>query len=316
MVSFLLTLACSMNSSLGPGDHARSIQVDGIERTYQIHVPPTYDPNKPTPVVFVFHGMGGDAPAIINITGMNPKSDEAGFLVVYPEGSGPASMRTFDAGQHRGQAAVGRPSDVAFVRQLLDHLPTILQIDPDRIYAAGISNGGMLCYRLAAELSDHWAAIASVAGPMACDLTRPNRPIPILHFHGTADRVVPFSGPAKGTPTTIQFHSVEQTIQKWCEFNECGRKPIISNEPNSQADGTKVSRQIYRPQNGTGEIILYVIEGGGHTWPGQPPQFPFAGRSTKDIVANDIIWDFFSQHVRHKSTSAPSTSSSTAESIP
>jgi polyhydroxybutyrate depolymerase len=242
--------------------------------------------------------MGGDAPAIIQITGMSRKSDEAGFLVVYPEGSGSKELRTWEAGQRRGSDDSDHPDDVAFVRALLGELPKHLSIDATRVYAAGISNGGMLCYKLASELSDRFAAIASVAGPTAYEISRPTERVPILHFHGTADRVVPWTGPAKGTPAMIRFDSVERTMSRWIEFNQCDAMPTISAEPDRVRDGTQVTRKYFTPRPGGAEVILYLIEGGGHTWPGQPPQFAFAGRSTKDIVANDIIWEFFSRHRR------------------
>ncbi len=298
MSTILIVVCAIVGESLAPGDYPRSIDVDGRSRTYHIHVPPTYDANKPTPLVFIFHGMGGDAPAIIQITGMSRKSDQAGFLVVYPEGSGSKELRTWEAGQRRGPDAGDHPNDVEFVRALLAELPKLLSIDTTRVYAAGISNGGMLCYRLASELSDRFAAIASVAGPTAYEIAPPKELVPVLHFHGTADRVVPWTGPAKGTPAMIRFDSVERTMSRWIEFNRCDPVPTVSAEPDRVRDATTVTRKYFAPKPGGAEVTLYLIEGGGHTWPGQPPQFAFAGRSTKDIVANDIIWEFFSRHRR------------------
>jgi polyhydroxybutyrate depolymerase len=290
---------CLLSEMLLPGDHSRSMEIDGQRRTYQVHIPSQPPGPAGLPLVFIFHGMGGDAPAITKITGMTQKADQAGFIVVYPEGSGSKELRTWEAGQRRGPDDVQRPDDVEFVRRLLEELPNLVPLDATRVYAAGISNGGMLCYRLASEMSDRFAAIASVAGPTAYEVSPPTYPVPVLHFHGLADRVVPATGPAKGTPAMIRFDSVDRTVERWRQFNNCEATPTISSEPDRVVDATTVTRHYYAPkQQGGAEVILYLIEGGGHTWPGQPPQFPFAGRSTKDIVANDIIWEFFARHRR------------------
>ena len=117
--------------------------------------------------------------------------------------------------------AEGKADDVKFVGSLLDDLATVVNVDPKRVYATGMSNGGMMCYRLAAELSDRIAAIVPVAGTMAIDEAKPKRPVPVMHFHGTADRIVPFGGPRNGTPKFLTFKSVKETIKIWGEINGC-----------------------------------------------------------------------------------------------
>jgi len=144
---------------LAPGDHARTLQVDGRERSYLVHTPPKYDPKQPTPVVLILHGAGTNAQIMVR-----------------------------------------------------DDLATVVNVDPKRVFATGMSNGGMMCYRLASELSDRIAAIAPVSGTMAIPDYKPKRPVPVIHFHGTADNIVPFNGP-KGTPKFLTFKSVEETIR-------------------------------------------------------------------------------------------------------
>ena len=159
-----------------------------------------------------------------------------------------------------------------------------------------MSNGGMMCYRLAAELSDRIAAIVPVAGTMAISEAKPNRPVPLMHFHGTADRIVPFGGPKNGTPKFLTFKSVEETIKVWAEINGCQKEPVVEQLEDKAEDGTTVTKKTYSPEEGGAEVILVEIEGGGHTWPGVEPPVRFIGKSTKDILANDMIWDFFQRH--------------------
>lgn len=169
-------------------------------------------------------------------------------------------------------------------------------MDGKRIYATGMSNGGMMCYRLAAELSDRIAAIAPVAGTMAIENYKPKRPVPVMHFHGAADKIVPFAGPSGRTPKFLGFKSVEETVKICAKANGCPEEPDVTKLPDTADDGTKVKRKTYRPDKEGADVILFVIEGGGHTWPGQEPPVGFIGKSTKDISANDLIWEFFQRH--------------------
>jgi polyhydroxybutyrate depolymerase len=225
--------------------------------------------------------------------GLDEKANRSGFVVVYPDGTGSTPLFLYwDAGGVRG-----RPSDdVAYVSKLLDDLATVVNVNPMRVYATGMSNGAMMCYRLAAELSGRIAAIAPVAGTMAIETCRPRRPVPVMHFHGTKDGLVLFDGPDERTPKNLKFLSVEDSIRAWAKVNECPETPVVAEVPDRAEDGTQVRVETYGPGKDDSEVILYVIEGGGHTWPGREPRLPFLGKSTKDISANDLIWDFFQRH--------------------
>jgi polyhydroxybutyrate depolymerase len=278
---------------LPPGDHVRSLKIGDHSRSYSVHVPPSYDARRPTPVVLAFHSAAMNGAAMARFCGLDEKADRSGFIVVYPDGTGSTPLfRYWDAGGVRG-----RPSDdVGDVAKLLDDLATVVHVDPGRVYATGMSNGAMMCYRLAAELSGRIAAIAPVAGTMAIETCRPRRPVPVLHFHGTKDGLVLFGGPDERTPKNLKFLSVEDTIRAWAKVNECPETPVLAGMPDRAEDGTQVRVETYGPGKDGSEVILYVIEGGGHTWPGREPRLPFLGRSTKDISANDLIWDFFQRH--------------------
>jgi polyhydroxybutyrate depolymerase len=300
MSSAILTLVAFLamaGDPLGPGDHTRSFKMGDLTRSYLVHIPPNYDPKKPTPVVLVLHGAGTNGSITISLSGMNKKADEAGFLAIYPNGTGLLNLLlTWNAGDTQGDAKTGKPNDVAFIAQVLDDLGTVSNVDPKRVYATGISNGGMMCYRLASELSNRIAAIAPIAGTMAIKNYQPKRPVSVMHFHGAADSIVPYAGSKGGTATIPGFKSVEDTIKICVEANGCSEKPTTVKIPDKAGDGTPVMQTTYRGGKEESEVVLFVIEGGGHTWPGQQPPVSLIGKSTKNISANDLIWDFFEKH--------------------
>lgn len=276
-----------------PGDHIRSLMVGDQDRPYTIHIPPSYDPKMPTPVVLALHSAAMNGATMARFCGLNQKADCSGFVVAYPNGTGSTPLFLYwDAGGVRGRAS----DDVGYVAKLLDDLATVVNVDPRRVYATGMSNGAMMCYRLAAELSDRIAAIAPVSGTMAIETCRPRRPVPVLHFHGTKDGLVLFGGPDERIPKNLKFSSAEDSVRAWAKADGCPEMPVVAEMPNIADDGTTVQRKTYGPGRGGSEVILYVIEGGGHTWPGREPPIPFLGKSTRDISANDLIWDFFQKH--------------------
>ena len=289
----LMLAALATTLSFGPGDHVRPLKIGDASRSYLVHVPPKYDAKHPTPIVLVLHGAGTNGLITASFTGMNKKADEAGFIAVYPNGTGLAGlMLTWNAGGFRGNKA----DDVAYIAKVLDDLATVANVDPKRVYVTGMSNGGMMCYRLAAELSDRIAAIAPVAGTMAIDTYNPKRPVPVMHFHGAADKIVPFAGPSERASKFLGFKSVEDTIKICLKANGCPDKPKTVKLPDKAGDGTTITKKTYGSGKDGAEVVLFVIEGGGHTWPGQQPPVDFIGKSTKNISANDLIWEFFEKH--------------------
>lgn len=278
---------------LGPGDHRREITVNGRLRSYLVHVPPKYRPDRPTPVVLAFHGAMMNGAMMADFTGLSQKADAANFVVVYPDGTGWGNILFFNASLPA--KADGPVDDVAFTASLLDDLASVVKVDPKRVFATGLSNGGMMCHRLAAELSNRIAAIAPVGGTLALEQIRPTRPVSVIHFHGTADRIVPWDG-SRFTPPTMRFRSVDQTIQAWRKADGCPAEPRTTTYPDLAKDGTTVIRKAYGPGKDGSEVVRVEIVGGGHTWPGQQPPVSFIGRSTMDVSANDLIWEFFLKH--------------------
>jgi polyhydroxybutyrate depolymerase len=294
----LLSMLAVSGEQLGPGDHQRLLQIGDMHRSYVVHVPPHYDPKTPLPVVLALHGAGTNGRIAAGFTGLNQKADEAGFAVAYPNGTGVGGvLLTWNSGGLRRAGEESTADDVGYLRKVLDDLQSCLAVDAKRVYATGISNGGMMCYRLAAEMSDRIAAIAPVSGTIAIDNYHPQRPVPVIHFHGTADKLVPYEGPQNDAAKRFGFRSVPETIRILVACNGCVEDPQTSELPDKARDGTKVTRKVYAPKaDGGAEVVLYTIDGGGHTWPGRQPGIRFIGKSTEQISANELIWEFFQKH--------------------
>jgi polyhydroxybutyrate depolymerase len=284
-----------MTMTLSIGESLRVLHIDERTRNYLVHVPANRDASQPMPVVLAFHGATSNARLMRSFCGLSEKAEQAGFVVVYPSGTGHGEkVLAWNGGACCGYAKSYNVDDVAYVRALLDDLATVVDIDPRRVYATGMSNGAMMVYRLAAECADRIAAIAPVAGPLGIDDPRPSRPAPVLHIHGTEDQFAPYhGGVGKRSAYGVPFRSVADTVAAWVRINGCDPTPTIIEEPTAVDDGTRIVRRIYR---GDAEVILLTIEGGGHTWPGRPPFPETLGKSTRNLIANDVIWEFFQKH--------------------
>jgi polyhydroxybutyrate depolymerase len=293
----LFAMLAVTGERLDPGDHERLLQIGDLHRSYVVHVPPRYDPKHPIPVVLAFHGAATSGGMMAAMSGLSKKADAAGFAVAYLNGTGAGGMLlTWNSGGAHRAGEFSTADDVGYVGKALDDLESCLAVDAKRVYATGLSNGAMMCYRLASEMSDRIAAIAPVAGTIAIDNYHPKRPVPVIHFHGTDDKLVPFEGPKNPTTRVFGFKSVPETMRILAACNGCAREPVPTELPDKAHDGTKVTRKVYAPKKEGAEVVLYVIDGGGHTWPGSQPPVRFIGKSTAQISANDLMWEFFKNH--------------------
>lgn len=297
----LMLMAMFASHALGqsdppaPGDHLRALIIGGQKRSYLLHIPARHDPNKPAPVVLALHGAAMNGPMMAVFCGLNATSDEAGFIAVYPSGTGTGPFLVWNAGGFRGKLAEGRVDDVAFIGRVIDEVAKSVKVDTNRVYACGMSNGAMMCYRLAAELSDRIAAIAPVAGAIAINESKPKRPVPVLHFHGTEDSFVPYARSEGRIQSFMRLKGADESVLAWVALNGCLAEPRL--EVLSKAgDELKVTRKTYSGGRNGSEAVLVTIEGGGHTWPGMKPMVGFIGKSTTNVFANALIWDFFSRH--------------------
>ena len=299
-MTILLLLAPMLTAAdmLTPGDHTRTVTIGQDSREYLVHIPKSYDGKSDWPVVLVFHGGGSNAEQMVRFSGLSEKADEAGFLAVYPSGSGRlAKVLTWNGGNCCGYAMTQKIDDVAFVRTILDDLEKTGRIDTKRIFATGMSNGGIISYRLASELSDRIAAIAPVSGPMGTETCSPKRPVPVMHFHGTKDEFAPYAG-GKGTKSLsgTNFYSVDHSIQAWIKANGCPAEAKVEEIPDKAKDGTSAVIKTYGPGKEGSEVVLVTISGQGHTWPGRDSRLASLGAATKNVSASDLMWEFFKKH--------------------
>ncbi len=270
--------ACPTAKPHAPGDEDATLASGGLQRTYILHVPPSYDGVRRTPLVLNFHGFGSNARQQAIYSGLPGKGDSAGFIVVTPNGTG--------APQRWNLVPVGGVDDVAFVRDLLDHLESQLCIDTQRVFAAGISNGSAFSLRAACAMPDRIDAVAAVAAlylPLSCG---GGRPIGVIAFHGTDDPCVPFNGGTSKCGLGLPVPSVETAAADWAKHDGCNA------EPARQALSAHVRTIAYSECGDDAAVVLYVVEGGGHTWPGSI-DVPRLGATTHEVNATDQIWDFF-----------------------
>jgi polyhydroxybutyrate depolymerase len=248
------------------------------------------------PVVLALHGATMNGPMMAWFSGLNKKADEAGFLAVYPNGTGRNSSFTWNGGNCCGSAMQDKVDDVAFIDALLDDLMRAYPVDARRVYATGMSNGAIMAYRLASELSDRIAAVAPVAGTMGMEGCEPHRPVSVLHFHGTDDEFIPFEGGRGPRSITGTNHRpAEDSIRAWVKANGCDETPKIDVLAEG-GDGMRVTRKTYGAGRDGAEVALVVVEDGGHTWPGRRSPAKTLGRSTLNVSANDLMWEFFQKH--------------------
>lgn len=264
-----------------------SIQSSGKRRTYLLHVPANLDLSKPAPLVISLHGFAEWPAHQMQISGWNGLADEKGFIVVYPSGTG--FPKRWKAGG-QPDSAVDKWQDVIFISDLIDELQKQYNIDPARIYANGLSNGGGMAHLLGCQLSERIAAVGSVAGAFVFPLEdcQPIRPVPMIAFHGTADPIVPYLG---GPSQNFIFPSIPQWTAARAQLNGCNAAPI-----QLPASG-EVSGVRYSGCEQEADVVFYSIQGGGHSWPGGEPLPEWiVGRTTQDIQATKIMWEFFQKY--------------------
>jgi polyhydroxybutyrate depolymerase len=254
---------------------AGAITSEGRERTFQLYVPPGYDGAAALPLVLNFHGLGSNGAEQEFYSGLVPVAEREGFLVASPDGINRAWLTTPGV------------NDIQFTRDLVAAISELACVDLDRVYATGMSNGGFISAALACFAGDLVAAVAPVAG-MTAPGSLCGAPVPLIEFHGTDDRVVPYE---RGifAPTGGVFAGVPALMEAWAEFNGC------EGEAAEEAIGESV---VFREYAGcdvpTGH---YVVEGGGHTWPGAVA-VERLGVTTREISATEIAWAFFRANPR------------------
>lgn len=274
----------------------QELQVQG--RQVLVHLPKGLDAARPAPLVLAFHGGGGHAEHMAEHYGLTQKADAAGFVVAFPNGysklPGPLSGKfaTWNAGGCCGDARDRGSDDVGFARAVVAAVQARYQTDPARVFATGMSNGGMLAHRLACEAADVFRAVGAVAGTDATASCTPSRPIAVLHIHAKDDTHVLFDGGAgadafRDTRKVMDFISVPETIARWVKRDSC------TAPPQRTLDKPGAWCETHSGCAGGVQVQLCVTASGGHSWPGAGAQRRGKAPASTALDANDEIWRFF-----------------------
>ena len=277
-----------------PRSGEQHIRVDGRERMYAVDLPPRYEPSRRYPLILDFHGGGGSPSSARTQGGLTTLGAQVGAIVVYPAGSGrfrDDRLLTWNTETCCGYAQRAGIDEGHFVRTLLDTLEASYSIDSRRVYAIGLSNGGMMAHLVGCRLSDRFAAIAVISGELTVDCN-PARPVSVLIIHGTADENLPYDGgTGRKALSPHAVRPVSYAVDRWRAIDRCAAAPtVVANGPvthsvwSSCAEGTAVE--------------LYRIDGGGHAWPGGRRLSRVLDAPTAEIDATTIAWEFFAAHSR------------------
>jgi polyhydroxybutyrate depolymerase len=264
-----------------------SIVSSGQKRDYLLYVPRSYDRTKPTPLVISMHAAALWGAAQKETSQWNKVAERQGFIVVYPSGTGGGGPRIWHVDRGAGPVR-----DVRFISELIDTLEAAYNIDPTRIYANGLSNGGGMAFVLSCTLSDRIAAVGMVAAAQLLPWSwcTDHRPVPMIEFHGTADPETPYNGGRTwAAPET--FPSIPTWTANWARRNRCGPHPSES------VVAADVTRLEYTNCADNAAVVLYTVLGGGHSWPGGKPLPEWlVGATSRSIDATGQMWAFFRAH--------------------
>jgi polyhydroxybutyrate depolymerase len=260
---------------------------DGLKRTYLLHIPSSYSGNTVVPLIIALHGLGGSAGGFEIVTGFSAKADTENFITVYPNGTG--SPASWNCGGNWSTTVTNTNDDVGYISALIDTLSNRYSIDSLRIYVAGFSNGSMMAYRLAAELSNKIAAIAAGSGPMTLRNIQPSQPVAIIHFHALDDLSIPYTG-VTDPHAPVYFPPIDTLMAVWGRINVCAKiADTIYNT--SGVVGIKWAAAV----TGT-DVVLYRSNTGGHAWP------------IGNVLETDVAWEFFKSHPMQSTTDVPISS--------
>lgn len=284
------------------GQFRRTILYDGRRRTFNVFLPSAYSESTERlfPLLIAIHGGGSDAAGTSLVTGLSDVAQRREFVVVYPEG--------INANWNDGRPEINPGvDDVGFFRAMLDDMAATYRVDPQRMYATGISNGGQMALRLAVELSDRIAAVAAVATLTSRALAEnapPGRPVPVAIIGGHDDPVTPYAGGLIGgalMPRGIVLSATE-VVEFWTARNHASTAASQEFLPDlAPDDGTIGLRELYAASTADGnsaDFMLLTVLGGGHGWPGGIQYLPevLIGRTSRDFSASEEVWAFVSRY--------------------
>jgi polyhydroxybutyrate depolymerase len=288
---------------LPPGDHRIELAFGGHVRDYLVHVPPAAAAGRPLPLVLNFHGAASNAAGQQGFSHLDDLADRAGFVAVYPDGTGRFKrFLTWNAGTCCGSAMIQHVDDVGFAVAVLDDCARRTPVDRQRVYATGMSNGAMMAHRLAAEVPERIAAIAPVAGGMVYQRFGPGLTVPVLQIHSVDDPRALYHGGLgptfPGTAYRVLHPDVDEMMRRWADHDGCPAMPRVVatlHAPNGQT----ATHLVWAPCRDGAEVALWRLKGAGHVWPGVPAHLPrILGTDTTILDADQAIWEFVSRFRR------------------
>jgi len=303
LLLLLATIACFANAESRPTEVASGhydLQSGALVRSYLLHVPEQL--TQPAPLVIVMHGYTGSADGIMSYSGMNEVADDEGFVVVYPQGTVDQKGNAFfNVGyEFHSDSSV---DDLQFIRDLVAHLQSELALNPDKVFATGMSNGADMSYLLACQASDLIRAAAPIAGIMmkeTFETCSPSRPLPIFEVHGTKDEVSLFTGDMENSGGWGPYLDLPATIALWVALNELTLTQS-SKLPNTAVnDGSHIVFDRYWSESNDNEVWFYKVVDGGHHWPGvqldwwrNPLAWWYFRNANQDVGTSRVVWSFF-----------------------
>lgn len=293
-------LTCSrLRPPLDPNTAAHTTSFAGKARSWYLHVPPALQPLQPAPLVIALHGGGGRARSLESFTHLSALADREGFLVAYPQGEG---HNWYDGREtDTSEAHRTKRDDAGFIAAMIEQIDRVHRVDRKRIYATGISNGGMFAHYLAGTLHGTFAAIAPVVGGMADPWHTgfaPKEPVAVMIVQGTADPLVPYGG-GEVARDRGRVIPTEETVRKWVAANGCTSVSATDHLPDRDPDdGCTGERTMWTSCRGGADVELITLRGGGHTWPGGTQYLPerVIGTVCRDFDGAAAIWEFFKAH--------------------
>lgn len=281
------------------GQYTLKLKSGGFTREAEVRIPKNYSKDQPPPLVVVLHGAGGNGQIALRKDGWSERADAEGFIAVAPTGL-PArprveanvatNPRVWNSGQLNPRGPRAAIDDVAFIRELLDELQQQVPYNKDRVFVAGHSNGGSMALKLAAELSERFQAVGTVAGLIAVENPQPKRPLPTLYILGAADPLMPLEGGEVHLPwQTRQNPPVREGFEKWAKSLGCETTPSTVFEDNEQ------KKDVYRPKGDGPTFTVLYLKGHGHQWPGAKVirRNSGGGPVNTRLDATQTLWEFF-----------------------
>ena len=301
LMFFVAACVHSQTDALRPGNHDLPMTVDGLARTFILHVPPAVRQGQPLPLLIVLHGGGGSGQKMQRFLGFDDYADERGFYVAYPDSYRSAGQRAAHWNDGRGTEATSGVDDVKFLLEMIAEIGRRVPLDERRVYVTGASNGGMMTYRLGCETQGVFTGIAVVIANIPqpiFEACAPAAPLNFLAINGGTDPLIPLEG---GTVCEdLRFGcagglvvSQAESVGRFAAANGCDPVPQSVMLPVEVEDGTFVEQQTYVHCVGGAQVIAYIVHNGGHTWPPRPAQLPVAGAQSGNLDATRLIVEAF-----------------------